>query len=447
MSGISPASVLYSSDGYELASINGNAIPANTRGLLVEGTDGTNSRFISVDSSGRQVVVGPGTAGTASGGVLSVQGIAGMTALTVNNATAANLLANVGGLAAAGSASSGNPLWMAGSVTTAAPTYSNATVNALSLDTSGNLRTLASQSGTWTVQPGNTANTTPWLFSVNQGGNTAVVKNTAPLSSDQALVVALSPNSSLTVNSDGYVTTAAPTYTTGTTNYLSLDTAGNLRVLTQQGTSPWVSNISQFGGSNVVTGTGASGAGIPRVTVSNDSAVGIIQGGNTAVVKAASTAAAAADPALVVSLSPNSPASGAVTTAAPTYTTGTTNALSLTTAGALRVDGSAITQPVSIAGTVSVTQSKSSTGTLTSVNAANTSTTLLASNANRLGAIFYNDSSNKLYLGLTSSAVSTSSYTVQLMPNSYWEMPIDYTGQINGIWNGTNGAVRVTELT
>lgn len=38
---------------------------------------------------------------------------------------------------------------------------------------------------------------------------------------------------------------------------------------------------------------------------------------------------------------------GAVTTGAPTYTTGNTNPLSLTTAGALRVDASATTQPVS----------------------------------------------------------------------------------------------------
>jgi len=38
---------------------------------------------------------------------------------------------------------------------------------------------------------------------------------------------------------------------------------------------------------------------------------------------------------------------GAVTTAAPTYTTGKTNPLSLTTAGALRTDASATTQPVS----------------------------------------------------------------------------------------------------
>jgi hypothetical protein len=34
-------------------------------------------------------------------------------------------------------------------------------------------------------------------------------------------------------------------------------------------------NVAQFGGSAVVTGTGASGAGIPRVTVANDSAVRI----------------------------------------------------------------------------------------------------------------------------------------------------------------------------
>lgn len=45
-----------------------------------------------------------------------------------------------------------------------------------------------------------------------------------------------------------------------------------------QGTSPWVGNISQFGGSNVVTGTGTSGSGIPRVTVSNDSTVGLVAG-------------------------------------------------------------------------------------------------------------------------------------------------------------------------
>jgi hypothetical protein len=51
---------------------------------------------------------------------------------------------------------------------------------------------------------------------------------------------------------------------------------------------------------------------------------------------------------------------GAVTTSAPTYTTGQTSPLSLTTAGALRIDGSGVTQPVS--GTVTA---NAGTGTFT----------------------------------------------------------------------------------
>lgn len=51
-------------------------------------------------------------------------------------------------------------------------------------------------------------------------------------------------------------------------------------VTANQGTSPWVNNISQFGGSNVATGTGASGAGIPRVTISNDSSLAANQSVN-----------------------------------------------------------------------------------------------------------------------------------------------------------------------
>lgn len=39
----------------------------------------------------------------------------------------------------------------------------------------------ATQSGTWTVQPGNTANTTPWLTTINQGGNSASVNASGQL--------------------------------------------------------------------------------------------------------------------------------------------------------------------------------------------------------------------------------------------------------------------------
>lgn len=50
-------------------------------------------------------------------------------------------------------------------------------------------------------------------------------------------------------------------------------------VTANQGTSPWVENVAQFGGNDVITGTGASGLGIPRVTVSNDSNILATQSG------------------------------------------------------------------------------------------------------------------------------------------------------------------------
>src|ERR1019366_924443 len=57
--------------------------------------------------------------------------------------------------------------------------------------------------------------------------------------------------------------------------FISTNASGQIvitgTVATTQSTSPWVNSITQFGGVNISTGTGASGTGIPRVTVSNDS--------------------------------------------------------------------------------------------------------------------------------------------------------------------------------
>ena len=70
-------------------------------------------------------------------------------------------------------------------VSTAAPAYTTAQTDPLSCDTSGNLRAsvnntvtvsgtvTANQGGTWTVQPGNTQNTTPWLVQGNLSNNGA----------------------------------------------------------------------------------------------------------------------------------------------------------------------------------------------------------------------------------------------------------------------------------
>jgi hypothetical protein len=80
----------------------------------------------------------------------------------------------------------------------------------------------ATQSGTWTVQPGNTANTTPWLAKLHDGTTAFKVApaSTAPIATDPAVIVSLSPNSAGIM---GTGSQASPN-----SNYLSVVAAGDL---------------------------------------------------------------------------------------------------------------------------------------------------------------------------------------------------------------------------
>ena len=95
---------------------------------------------------------------------------------------------------------------------------------------------------------------------------------------------------------------------------------------------------------------------------------------------------------------------------------------------------------------VANTVDTSGTATTTNVSSSASSVTLLASNSSRKMATIYNDSTQVLYLLLGSTAASNTNYTVQLTSGAYYELPITYTGQINGIWASANGAARITEL-
>lgn len=117
---------------------------------------------------------------------------------------------------------------------------------------------------------------TPALGQALAAASTPVVLTAAQLST-------LTPLTSVTVT-QATGTNLHAVLDSGSTTTVTQATGTNLHtvvdggsITTTQGTSPWVNNISQFGGSNVVTGTGASGAGIPRVTVSNDSNVIVSQ--------------------------------------------------------------------------------------------------------------------------------------------------------------------------
>lgn len=273
-----------------------------------------------------------GIAGTASTDVLTVQGIASMTPLLVNGSGFTQPISGTVAATQSGVWSTGRT-WTLGS---------------------GTDSVAAVESGTWTVQPGNTPNTAPWLITISQGGNAATVtagnalkvdgsavtqpisgtvtanqggtwtvqQGTPPWSVSQSGswttgrtwtlasgsdsiaavesgnwdirnitgTVSLPTGASTSANQSTEIASLASidtkltspiavsqsgTWTTGRTWSLA---SGSDSVSVVQSTSPWVNNVSQFGGSAVVTGTGNSGSGIPRVTVSNDSSITNISG-------------------------------------------------------------------------------------------------------------------------------------------------------------------------
>jgi hypothetical protein len=115
---------------------------------------------------------------------------------------------------------------------------------------------------------------------------------------------------------------------------------------------------------------------------------------------------------------------------------------------AWKVDGSAVTQPVS--GTVTASGQGTSSSAVTNVAASATNVTLKAANASRKALYIFNAGTSNLFVKLGATATTTTSYTAMILPNGFWELPDDpiYTGIVDGIWaaTGGNGAL-VTELT
>lgn len=84
---------------------------------------------------------------------------------------------------------------------------------------------------------------------------------------------------------------------------------------------------------------------------------------------------------------------------------------------------------------------------VTSVAASASSQTLVDARAGRMGLAIYNDSTATLYLKLSGNAASTTSHTVQVMPDGYYESPaVGYSGEVTGIWSSATGSARITEL-
>lgn len=270
--------------------VDGSAVTQPVSGSLGRTwTLASGSDSVTIVPSGTQTVSGT-VAATQSGTWTVQQGTppwsvsqSGGWTVTANagtnlNTSALALDTSVNGiLLSQGSTTSGQkgPL-IQGAVTTAAPSYSNTQTAPLSLTLAGALRTDSSA----TTQP-------------ISGTITANIGTTGGLALDATLAkLTVAQGASLGSNTQaligGSVTTAAPGYTTGQISPLSLTTAGALRVDTTGSSSGTVNQ----GTAN---------------TPANGWPIKITDGTNVAAVKAASTAAVAADPSLVVALSPNSP--------------------------------------------------------------------------------------------------------------------------------------------
>jgi hypothetical protein len=137
-----------------------------------------------------------------------------------------------------------------GAVTTAAPTYTNGQVDPLSLTTTGLLRV----DGSGVTQP------ISGTITATISGTPTVAQGSPPW----------------TVKPDG--TAWAMTSTSANVNVTNTVPVSGT-VTANQGGAPWSENITQFGGVALSTGVGASGTGIPRVTVANDSNILATQSG------------------------------------------------------------------------------------------------------------------------------------------------------------------------
>jgi hypothetical protein len=85
----------------------------------------------------------------------------------------------------------------------------------------------------------------------------------------------------------------------------------------------------------------------------------------------------------------------------------------------------------------------STTGTHTNPTITSSSSTIVATSTSTVGVAIYNSSTVIVFLGIGFTPTS-SSYTIPIEPNVYFEVPYGFSGIINAITAGASGAIQVT---
>lgn len=151
----------------------GSGLPVAQQGTWnVTNVSGTVSLPTGASTAAKQPALG--TAGAASADVLTVQGVASMTALKVDGSgvtqPVSGTVTATGPLTDTQLRATAVPVSLASAPSTAVTNAGTFAVQVTSAPSTAvtnagtfAVQAAATQSGTWTVQPGNTANTTPWL--------------------------------------------------------------------------------------------------------------------------------------------------------------------------------------------------------------------------------------------------------------------------------------------
>ena len=389
----SPVSILFSTDGVEVGLKNATTFPTDARGFVGVGMDGTTARFIVVDTTGRQVVVGAGTAGTPTGGVLSIQGVAGGVVVPISVATLP-LPSGAATETTLGTRASEATLLLVQAKTdnldVALSTRATEATLALIKAKTDNLDVGLSTRATETTLGTRLAEAT-FTTRINTLGQKAMAASTPVVLASDQTVIPVSQSGTWTV---------------------------------QQGTPPWSVTVP----APLTTTGGGTEATALRVTIASDSTglLSVDDNGGSLTVDTPQLPAALVggrlDGNVGAWLGATTPTVGQKTMVA--------------------------SLPVVLASDQTSINVKlnSSTGTVTQVASSATNVTLLASNAARRGATISNDSNKTLFVKLGATASATS-YTKKLGTDEYWEIPFGYTGVIDGIWDLANGNAYVTELT
>lgn len=354
----------------------GAAVPADA--TMVGGSDGTDLRALLTDATGQLKVLVENTVPVTGTFFQATQPVSGT--VTAVQPTGANLHVDVDNFPATQPVSgtvaatqSTSPWVVDGQLThnnaapiadnvgvlpavasSAAPTYNAGDQVLLSTDLAGNLRTTATAtvSGSVTANQG-TPNTVAnsWPVEVTDGTN-ILGTPTHPVRVDPTGTTTQPVSGSVSVSNFPVTQPVSGTVVAEIEGHAgaTLDSAAgtpNTQAVTIQGNASGVAvpvSGTFFQATQPVSGTVTANQGTsPWVTSDNNA---VAQGSTTSGEKG------------FLGL-------GAVTTAAPTYTTGQSDPLSLTTAGALRVDGSGVTQPVS--GTVTTTPPANASTNITQV--------------------------------------------------------------------------------